>query len=116
MLGLARILLATCLLSCSKPGEAAREAVHDAPQSTASASTAPVHYSARGVVHSVDDEKSTLWIAHEDIPGYMKAMTMPFVASPAFRRLVRAGDHVEFSFHDDGSGNLVLDTLVKKAP
>jgi len=26
------------------------------------------------------------------------------------------GDRVEFSFHDDGSGNLVLDTRVKKAP
>ena len=113
---LARISLVIWLLGCSKPGEAAQEAVGQAPQSVAAPSAATVHYAARGVVHTVDDEKSMLWIAHEDIPGYMKAMTMPFMAAPAFRRLVRAGDRVEFSFHDDGAGHLVLDTLTKNAP
>ena len=111
---LARIPLVICSLSCSKPDEAARESVSQAPQPVAAPSAATSH-AARGVVRSVDDEKSMLWIAHEDIPGYMKAMTMPFLASPAFRRMVRKGALVEFSFHDDGTGNLVLDTLVKKA-
>lgn len=113
-----KILLLISLLCCSKPGEAARAGVVQAPKvacTQPTASAAPVRYAARSVVRSVDDEKSLLWIAHEDIPGYMKAMTMPFVASPAYRRLVHSGDRVEFTFHDDGSGNLVLDTLVKGA-
>jgi protein SCO1/2 len=114
MSSLSKTLLVISLLGCSKPSEAVRDAALAAPETATvqpTASSAPVRYTARGVVRSVDDEKALLWIAHEDIPGYMKAMTMPFVASPAFRRLVHAGDRVEFSFHDDGSGNLVLDTL-----
>ncbi len=43
----------------------------------------------------------------------MKAMTMPFVASAALRRDLRPGDRVEFSFHDDGSGTLIIETLSK---
>ncbi len=116
MLGLARTLLLITLRSCAKPEQAAGRAVGEAPKPAAPPLAAAVRYAARGVVRSVDDEKSMLWIAHDDIPGYMKAMTMPFVASSALRRLVRAGDHLEFSFHDDGSGNLVLDTLRKTAP
>jgi len=66
-------------------------------------------------VRSIDADKSLIWIAHEDIPGYMKAMTMPFVASAALQGELHAGDRVEFSFHDDGNGSLIIDALVKRA-
>ena len=36
------------------------------------------HYEVRGVVRSVDAANLSLRIAHEEIPDYMPAMTMPF--------------------------------------
>ena len=72
-------------------------------------------YSAHGTVKSVDVEKKKLSIAHDDIPGFMKAMTMPFeVRDGALLSGIAAGDVVDFSFTDDGSGHLVIDKLVKK--
>lgn len=117
MLGATKVLLATLLLDCSKPPDAQRATPSTPTSSSAQATaTAPAQrYSARGTVRSIDADKSLLWIAHEDIPGYMKAMTMPFMASAALRAGLRAGDRVEFSFHDDGNGSLIIDTLVKRA-
>lgn len=113
------------LTACQKSGDA------PANPTTASASTAatgaatttpkPVdsamvdHYSAHGVVKSVDPEKKKLSIAHDDIPGFMKAMTMPFeVKDASLLSGIAAGDSVDFSFTDDGTGHLVIDKLVKK--
>jgi protein SCO1/2 len=117
MLSAAKILLLTLLLDCSKPRDATRATSSTPPSSSAqTTATAPTQrYSARGTVRSIDADKSLLWIAHEDIPGYMKAMTMPFVASAALRADLHPGDRVEFSFHDDGNGTLIIDTLVKRA-
>jgi len=33
----------------------------------------------------------------------------------ALRADLHPGDRVEFSFHDDGNGALIIDTLVKRA-
>jgi Cu(I)/Ag(I) efflux system periplasmic protein CusF len=117
MLSAANILFVTLLLDCSKPRDATRATLSTPPSSsTQTTASAPTQrYSARGTVRSIDVDKSLLWIAHEDIPGYMKAMTMPFVASAALRADLRQGDRVEFSFHDDGNGSLIIDTLVKRA-
>ena len=117
MLSFAKILLVALLFDCSKPRDAQRAPSSKPPSSSAQA-TAPTpaqRYSARGTVRSIDTDKSLLWIAHEDIPGYMKAMTMPFVASVALRADLHPGDRVEFSFHDDGNGALIIETLVKRA-
>ena len=49
-------------------------------RSEPSASTSPgaKTYEVRGVVRAVEREDSTLIIEHEEIPGYMPSMTMPF--------------------------------------
>jgi Cu/Ag efflux protein CusF len=56
-------------------------------------------YSAKGVVKTITPDKKTAMIAHEDIPGYMSAMTMSFQAGSAGQLDGFApGDKVTFSF------------------
>jgi protein SCO1 len=38
------------------------------------------HYTTRGVVRGFSPDRSTIEIQHENIPGFMPSMTMPFVA------------------------------------
>ena len=72
-------------------------------------------YSAHGVVKSVDPDRKKLSIAHDDIPGFMKAMTMPFeVPDRSMLEGLAVGDAVDFSFTDDGSGHLTIDRMTKK--
>ena len=50
----------------------------------------------RGVVVSVDRQEKRIMIAHEEIPNYMMAMTMPFkVKDTTLLTAVRSGDSVE---------------------
>lgn len=71
-------------------------------------------YTATGVVRAVDADKRTILIAHQDIAGYMKAMTMQFdLRDAAQAREVAVGDKVQFSFTDDGQGHLVVQSLRK---
>lgn len=53
---------------------------------------------ARGVVRAILPEINVLVLTHEDIPGYMPAMTMGFrAASPKIHDAVRVGDEVRFT-------------------
>lgn len=111
---IARLTLLIILLACAKSRDA-QGASSSSCQPAVSASTdASERHTARGTVRSIDADKSRLWIAHEDIPGYMKAMAMPFVVSSELRRNLRPGDRIDFTFHSDGDGSLVIDTLVKR--
>lgn len=54
-------------------------------------------FSVRGVVREIEAQEKMVRIAHEEIPGYMAAMTMPFSVNDAkVLRNVRRGDDVEF--------------------
>jgi len=54
-------------------------------------------YSVTGIVHRVEPDGLTAIIAHELIPGYMMAMTMPFEAKdPGVFRSVYPGDSITF--------------------
>ena len=51
---------------------------------TAQPSTAPQGgkvYETRGVIKAFGEGKKSVKISHEDVPGFMKAMTMPFNVS-----------------------------------
>lgn len=57
----------------------------------------PKVYAVRGVVRELRADGRTAVIAHEEIPGYMAAMTMPLeVRDPAELKDVTAGDTVTF--------------------
>jgi protein SCO1/2 len=54
-------------------------------------------FEVHGTVRSIDIAEKTIRIAHEEIPGYMPAMTMPLpVKDVTLLRQVAAGDQVRF--------------------
>ncbi|HEY7002091.1 MAG TPA: SCO family protein [Candidatus Udaeobacter sp.] len=74
--------VALALISCDRstnPGEAAD------------------HYETRGVVRGFSPDLSTIEIQHENIPGFMPSMTMPFVArDPKEVASLKTGDAISF--------------------
>jgi protein SCO1/2 len=57
-------------------------------------------YPARGLVLEVDPASSSLTVSHEDIPGYMNAMVMPFTLRDGKALAeVRPGDRIAFRLH-----------------
>jgi protein SCO1/2 len=57
-------------------------------------------FTVRGVVREAKPGKSQLVVKHEEIPGYMDAMTMPFqVRDPKILESVKAGDDITFQLH-----------------
>jgi len=63
----------------------------------AACSGCAARHPARGLVLAVDRAAETLTVSHDDIPGYMDAMAMPFAARDA-RALaeIRPGDRIAF--------------------
>jgi protein SCO1/2 len=54
-------------------------------------------HNTRGLVLNVDRARSTVTVSHEEIPGYMSAMVMPFtVGDPEQLADVRPGDRLAF--------------------
>ncbi len=61
-----------------------------------------VRYASRGVVKGIGEGKKSVKIDHEDIPNFMKAMTMSFpVTDPRLLDGIAVGDKVSFSFGYD---------------
>src|SRR5215472_9995945 len=55
------------------------------------------HYGTRGVVRGFSPDRSTIEIQHENIPGFMPSMTMPFVArDPKQIADLKSGDAISF--------------------
>jgi protein SCO1/2 len=55
------------------------------------------HYATRGVVRGFSPDRSTIEIQHENIPGFMPSMTMPFVAhDPKEVANLKTGDAISF--------------------
>src|SRR5215472_11438645 len=55
------------------------------------------HYDTRGVVRGFSPDRSTIEIQHENIPGFMPSMTMPFVVrDPKQIADLRTGDAISF--------------------
>ena len=67
-----------------------------------------------GVVKSIDTAQKGILIKHEDIPGYMKPMTMLFDLRDLEQvKGIAPGDSVAFTFVDEGGGRLVVQTIRK---
>src|SRR5215470_7764531 len=55
------------------------------------------HYDTRGVVRGFSPDRSTIEIQHENIPGFMPSMTMPFVVrDPKQIADLKTGDAISF--------------------
>lgn len=71
-------------------GERAREGEGDATTRT---------FAVRGIVRGIDADGGTVTVEHEDIPGFMPAMTMPFRVKETSRLgQLSAGQAVAFDF------------------
>ncbi len=72
-----------------------------------------VTYNVKGTVMKVRPEANSVVIAHEDIPGFMPAMTMPFrVQDPKEIEHLVAGSVVEFKFEVQESGSFAHDFVI----
>jgi len=57
----------------------------------------PREYSVRGVVRRVEPERRSVVVKHEEIPGFMPAMTMPFDVKEAKElQGLKPGDRIGF--------------------
>ena len=69
-----------------------------------------VDYTLKGVVLSVAPESGRVLIRHQEVPGFMKAMTMPFEpADKSILGLLHPGDHVEGVLHVERKDGAVRD-------
>ncbi len=94
------LLILIALLSGCGP----KDASHDAPLRTTNA--APQQFEVRGVLREIKPDGRSAVIRHEEIPGYMDAMTMPFrVRDTNELASVKPGDELRFRLNvtDDAS-------------
>lgn len=84
------------------------------PSPTSPAASAEAH-STRGTIEEVRDEGRVLVIAHDEIPGYMRAMTMPFELAPEARSTsLKKGDAIDFTFVTTDDGKRVITKISRK--
>ena len=75
----------------------------------------PTNYQAGGVIKSFGPGRAFVNISHEDIPGYMKAMTMSFEPERSDQLDgLSEGDHVDFAFMETPDARRVLTRIVKR--
>lgn len=86
-----------------------------APSITAPAPAGIKEYTLKGVVREVDAASGVVTIAHEDIPGFMKAMTMDFTPEDrANLGEIGVGDSVEGPLVVRSEGGTVADYNLKR--
>lgn len=72
-------------------------------------------YETRGVVRAIDLEHRSITIAHENVPGYMPPMTMPFeLADVAQVQGISVGDRIVFRFRPEAGGRHVIVTIRRR--
>jgi protein SCO1/2 len=86
----ASVLIAFGLIGCKQKPPAPAAA-------GASTEETPREYSVRGVVRRVEPERRSVVVKHDEIPGFMPAMTMPFdVKEPKELQALKPGDRITF--------------------
>lgn len=103
-------LLVFVLAACGGSTPAAAEP----PASTSETEPTPAderspRYTTRGTVEELRTERGQIVIHHEEVPGYMPEMTMPFAVEDAslFEGLA-VGQRVEFTFSVEPRGRHVV--------
>ena len=89
------LAMSSLLPSCAREPEAT-------PSASAEAA-GPLRYTTRGRIEALTPMRAD--IAHEDVPGYMPPMTMPFFAKEEGQLApFTVGDSVEFTFEVQEAG------------
>jgi protein SCO1 len=70
-----------------------------------------VRHPIRGQIVSVDQERRTLLVDHEEIPGYMPPMVMEFVVSTGDLALAREGQRIRGELVQESDGTFLLEKI-----
>lgn len=77
-----------------------------------SSATEVKSWDAQGEIKSIADDKSSAKIAHEEIEGFMEAMTMQFkFDKPTMADSLKPGDKVSFTFVGGPAGQLIIKSI-----
>ncbi|NBC00141.1 MAG: hypothetical protein GVY15_04695 [Bacteroidetes bacterium] len=106
------------MIRCTAPDTDAPAA--DAPAAAAPATTdqesppaETTTYTAEGTVRSVTPSGRHVMIRHEDIPGFMHAMTMPFaVADTLTVDHLERDDQITFTFEARDAGHVLTEVTI----
>lgn len=101
--------------ACNNSSSSDNHATHGSSGSSGSTGSTKGEktYTVKGTIKNFGPDKKYASIAHEDIPGYMAAMTMSFEPqNPTMLDGLNAGDKVEFSFKVDNGKHIL--TSIKK--
>jgi Cu/Ag efflux protein CusF len=112
---LTMMLLSLVVLACGS-GDAppADEAEPAQEATTAEESAEPQYFQGIGVIESIEWEPPSVTIAHEDIPGFMNAMTMSFEVLEAGQlETVEVGQTVDFVVVVKGDGSYYIERFGK---
>jgi protein SCO1/2 len=109
----ASITLCLTLAAC---GSAPKETATPPAAASATATPAAQRFDLRGKVVSVDKAGKTLTVDHEDIPGFMGAMTMPYaVKDGALLEHLTPGEQVTAKVVSSGGNTWLEDVVVVAA-
>ncbi|MBA2341138.1 MAG: copper-binding protein [Pyrinomonadaceae bacterium] len=103
------LLSVMCSVACQRPSPTITNNSTVAPQRGVTSAT----HRGVGVVEAIDPEKRTIKINHEEIKGYMEAMSMDFHAREAtLLNDLKPGDRIEFTLEE--TAGIVVITNIKK--
>lgn len=82
-------------------------ATEDSEAPTATDERSP-RYTTRGTIEEIREERGQIIVHHENIPGYMPEMTMPFlIEDPALFQGLAVGQRIELTFSVEPGGRHV---------
>lgn len=113
---LALALSAAAAPACRRKAEIPAGAVSKPPlEAPAPVSAAAKRYPLKGIIVAADPSRPEIIVRHEEIPGYMPAMTMPFPVrdDPKVTALLRPGDRIEATLVVDGDVYFLEQVLTK---
>jgi Cu/Ag efflux protein CusF len=102
-------ILALGLSGC---GDKPADAPSPPAAAAASAPDAPTRYPLVGVVVQVDAPAGALLVKHEEIPGFMRAMTMRLLVEPSVLTSVKPGDAITAQIYRGEDGFRLADVKV----
>jgi Cu(I)/Ag(I) efflux system periplasmic protein CusF len=71
-------------------------------------------WTVRGEIKRIERDRKMMSVAHEEVPGYMPAMTMPFwMDSDALFEGLAVGDSIEFRFRRGEGGKHFVVSVTK---
>lgn len=108
-------LLPTARVLCAFLLAASLPAVAEVAACSKPSPSAPVVREATGTIRGFGEGRKTVRIAHDEIPNYMRAMTMTFDArEPAQLAGLEEKDDVRFTFTDEPDGRYLLQSIAKR--